>query len=195
MSEKMLRPIQANDWIGKEVGGANTPIREKLLKLFSLLDFIRVKNIDDELITWQVMDDSKEDISFDNSSSTVPMKITHRDPPDVYQLEPGEIGIINGKSGYLMIEALVKKMMSKDVIRKFPQVAPGVARNFAFSDDKKQQDYIKLIYLGIYVPGEEFEDQADNEVGNDLGLSNEQPENQYQEIGQPKPKRRKAVPR
>lgn len=195
MNEQMLRPIQANDWVGKDVGGANTPLREKLIKLFGPLDFVRVKNIDNELVVWQYMPESKEDISFDNSTSTVPMKIVHREAPDVYQLEPGVVGIVGGASAYLMIELLVKKLMSKDVIRKFPTVAPGVARNFAFSDDKKQQDYIKLIFLGKYIPGQEFDAPPADNVDNDLGLNDEQPQGQYQEIGQPKVSTRKRVPR
>jgi hypothetical protein len=98
------------------------------------------------------MSESKEHISFDTSSSTVPMKNTYREPPEVYRLEPGQSAVLIGGNAYMMVESLVKQMMVKKTISRHPNMKPGQALNFNFSDDSAQGSWIPQIYLGKVNP-------------------------------------------
>lgn len=149
----LLQPIVADSYIGKVPVGANTTLHEKLLKLFNPTDFVRVINIDTEPYVWQYMPASKENVTFDMDSSTVPMKNTYREAPEIYQLQPGQSAIIVGSSAYLMIEGLIKRMIAEQTISRQPNMQPGQARKFAYGDDIKQQELIKEIYLGKEMPG------------------------------------------
>jgi hypothetical protein len=149
MEEQLLKPLDSAPQATIE---NNTLFREKLMKRFSAIDFVRVINPDTEDFTWQFMPQSKEVETFDNTSSTVPMKNTHREPPEVYKLAPGESAVIQGANAYVMIEALGKRLMAKKVISKTPEIAPGQARQLGFSDDLRQQEVIDMIYLGKNMP-------------------------------------------
>lgn len=169
----LLQPIVADSYVGKIPAGANTTLHEKLLKLFNPTDFVRVINIDTQPYIWQYMPASKENITFDMDSSTVPMKNTYREPPEVYELQPGQSAIIVGASAYLMIEGLIKRMISEETIARQSNMQPGQARKFAYGDDIKQQELIKEIYLGKEMPGataplgEPTEPETSEESGTD----------------------------
>jgi hypothetical protein len=162
---------------------------EKLSKLFGPLDFVKVINPDTEPYIWQWLPPSKEDISFDGG--TVPMKITTRGEPEVWKLEPGQSGTLVGGNAYVMIDGMVKLMMTKKTISRNPNMPPGVARNFNFSDDIAQQEWINQIYLGIDDPfasgataapaAQPNVDEIARQIDNDLGLTSAPRNTQSQE--------------
>lgn len=177
--DQLLQPIQVDEWHGKQVGQLPLTLREKLLKLFSATDFVRVINIDTEPFTWQYMPSQKEHISFDTTTSTVPMKSTFREPPEVYQLAPGQSAIIIGASAFLMIESLIKHMISEEAVSRDggTRILPGArSRKFAYSDDVKQHELIERIYLGKHMPGMNIPSkpaESTSTIENDLGITNE----------------------
>lgn len=180
-SEGLLQPIADPSLLYTPHSGKSTAIREKLADLFTATEFVRVQNVDDEPFIWQYMPDAKEHIEFDTSSSTVPQKITYRDAPEVYMLQPGEAKPVIGGCAYMMIEGLVKKMMSKKVIANQPNVKPGESRNFNFSDDQQQVEWIEKIYLGKWTPTSYSaplptpEPVSTRSIDEDLGLGNISP--------------------
>jgi hypothetical protein len=121
---------------------------------------------------------SKEHVSFDNTTSTVPMKDTYRESPEVYRLNPGQSAIIVGASAYLMIEGLIKRVVAEETIARDGQgrIMPGGrSRKFAFSDDLRQQQLIDKIYLGKYIPGmslsnTESSNLTESSIEKDLGI-------------------------
>lgn len=180
----MLQPLQDTKLANLPKSGHSTSIREKLADLFGATEFVRVINPDTENYYWQYLPLEKEHINFDSSSSTVPMKITYRDSPEVYLLEPSQSAIIIGANAYLMIEGLVKKLMSKKAIQRTPTMRPGEARNFNFSDDAAQHDWIRDIYLGKAMPSIMPINASTNkpeqlyqpdDIDNDLGLTSDAP--------------------
>ncbi len=120
--------------------------RQRLVELFGATDFVKVKNIDDEVLWWQYLPATKETHSF--SGSTVPMKETSRGIPEQYSIAPGETKILMGENAYMMLEVLYKKMAAKKVIRENPNVPKTQVRNFNFTDSGKQEIFIKQAYLG-----------------------------------------------
>lgn len=179
MEDQLLQPIQVDTWQGQHTGQPPLTLREKLMKLFDATDFVRVQNIDTEPFTWQYMPAGKEHISFDTTTSTVPMKETFRDPPEIYRLNPGQSAIIVGASAFLMIEGLVKRMISEEAVSRDREYAGvrilpgGKSRKFSFADDVKQQELIDRIYLGKHIPGMSLPEPKTATIEEDLGLDNE----------------------
>jgi hypothetical protein len=200
--DQFLQPLQTDTWVGKETQDERLTLRERLMKLFDATDFVRVMNIDTEPFTWQYMPAQKEHISFDTTTSTVPMKETFREPPEVYQLMPAQSAIIVGASAFIMIEALIKRMVSEEAVsrdREYPgvKILPGGrSRKFAFSDPIKQQELISRIYLGKHMPGMSVSTPAEtSRVEEDLGLTEippvvNEPERQEPQRRQGRPPRR-----
>jgi hypothetical protein len=157
--------------------GRSTSCIEKLSKLFIGTDFVKVINPDTEPFVWQWLPPHKEEVSFTDGS--VPMKITHRGDPEVWKLEGGQSGTIVGSNAYVMIDGLVKRMMSKKAIARQPNTKPGENRNFNFSDDIAQQEWINVIYLGVDNPYEQVasvevptDQEVNRQIDDDLGLTN-----------------------
>jgi hypothetical protein len=175
---ELLKPIQADQYEGQPVNPnsiiiatGQVKLRMKLMKLFSATDFVKVINIDDQPFRWQYMPAQNEEITFDVSSSTVPMKNVHREPPEVYEIAPQQTAIIVGASAYLMIEGLIKQCLASRATRERPNIGPGQARQFGFDDDIKQDEYVKQIYLGKQFPGQEEAPEPTHNVEEDLGLA------------------------
>ena len=118
--------------------------REKLMKRFAAHDFVRVINVDNEPFIWQYLPSSAEDFEF----TPDPMKITHRGEVEMYRLDPGQSEVIVGENAYLMIEGLYKKLSAKKMIGGRPDLGPGQARNFNWTDGYAQDEWINKIYLG-----------------------------------------------
>lgn len=169
--------------------------RERLMKRFAAHEWVRVINIDNEAFTWQYMPEHNEKFEF----TPDPMKITYRGDPEMYILSPGEDEVIIGENAFVMIEALYKKVISKRVIAKSPNMQPGQARAFNWTDGIAQDELIDRIFLGKESPrfstdeprvdaligtpapfkggGEYYEPQTPNanQVAKDLGLDDPQP--------------------
>jgi len=178
MNDQLLQPINDPSLLQATHSGRSSSIREKLSDMFTATEYVRVINPDTEAHVWQYLPASKERIEFDTSSSTVPQKITYRDTPEVYKLDPGQSAVIPGANAYLMIETLTKRLMAKRVIAREPNVKPGQARNFNFSDDAAQVNWINEIYLGKAMPtmasteapsAKEVEAEQ-HEIDKDLGI-------------------------
>lgn len=176
--------INNNDPNAPRVYGTSTnnnreTFRERLMRRFAAHEYVRVINIDDEPVMWQYMPEHGETIEF----TADPMKITYRTEPELWQLEAGQDEVLVGANAYLMIDVLYKKLVSKKVINRTPNIAPGQARNFNWTDGTAQEDLIDRIYLGKEKPEFIFEPvtpKADargslaDQVAKDLGLDDGQ---------------------
>lgn len=151
--------------------------RERLMKRFAAHEWVRVINIDSEPFTWQYMPEHEENFEF----TPDPMKITYRGQPEMYQLQPGEDEVIIGENAFVMIDALYKKVISKRAIAKNPDMAPGQARAFNWTDGVAQDELIDRIYLGkesprfstdpaIPAPGTGVTYDLQDQIAKDLGL-------------------------
>lgn len=122
--------------------------RERLMNRFAAHDWVRVINIDNEGFRWQYLPSHAEEFEF----TPDPMKITRRGEVEAYGLAPGESEVIIGENAYVMIEALYKKIVSKKVIAKNPELPSSTARNFNWTDGIMQDELINRIYLGKESP-------------------------------------------
>lgn len=138
---------QASTYGTQQINNSLT-FRERLMERFQAHEYVRVINIDNVPITWQYLPSHAEEISYTSD----PMKITHRGPVEVYMLNPGESEVLIGECAYLMMENLYKQIIAKKTIERTPEVDPGQARNFNFSDAQRQEEYIDRILLGKESP-------------------------------------------
>lgn len=122
--------------------------RERLMERFDAHEWVRVINIDDENFRWQYLPAHAEKFEF----TADPMKVTYRDSVEAYLLEPGESEVIIGENAYVMIEALYKKLITKKVISRSPNISNTTARNFNWTDGGAQDEMIDRIYLGKESP-------------------------------------------
>lgn len=174
----LLKPVNDPSLIKPGHSGRSTTALEKLSKMFGATDFVKVINPDTEAYIWQWLPPQKEEVSFDSSSSTVPVKITYRGEPEVWKIEAGQSGTLVGANAYIMIDGLVKRLMAKRTIARQPNMERGAARNFNFSDDVAQQEWINEIYLGIDSPFDNAvqtthtptDEDVTRQVDADLGL-------------------------
>lgn len=142
--------------------------RERLMDRFAAHEWVRVINPDNEPYAWYYLPSHNESFTY----TADPMKITQRGDVEAYMLKPGESEVILGENAYVMIEGLYKKMAGKAAIRKTPNVQPGVARSYNWSDGLQQEEFIKQIYLGKESPT--FSDKATLEdVKKDLEIVHE----------------------
>lgn len=200
---KLLKPEQDSSLIQQGFNGRSTTILDKVSKLFSPTEWVDVINPDTEAFVWQYLPPEKEQISFDSSSTTVPHRIMHRDDPEVYKLEPGQSATLMGGNAYVMLDGLVKRMMAKRTISRNPNVPPGQARNFNFSDDMAQEQWINEIYLGKANPYDAAIPQEDtpialdeafvSQIDNDLGLTDASLQEALQPVKHPGGRPRKTA--
>ncbi|SRR5216117_238679 len=140
--------INTNDVYGTQTVDTAKTFRERLMKRFAAHEWVRVINIDNEPFRWQYLPAHSEEFEF----TPDPMKITRRGEVEVYLLNPGASEVILGECAYLMIENLYKKLVSKKTIQRRPDVGPGQARNFNWTDPQSQEELIDRIYLGKESP-------------------------------------------
>jgi hypothetical protein len=142
-----MAKVKKAEFYGASGGSGSTTFREKLASRFKATDFVRVINIDDEPFRWQYMPTAKEHITvLPDYTDDV-----QRENPEVYELAPGESQVLLGENAFLMIEALYKQLTAKKVVAG-STVEPGQARNFNFSDDLRQEEFINDIYMGKETP-------------------------------------------
>jgi hypothetical protein len=177
----ILKPVNDPSLLAPTHTGRSTSCMEKLSKMFGPTDFVKVINPDTEAYIWQWLPPQKEEISFDSSQSTVPVRIMYRGEPEVWKIEPGQSGTLVGANAYVMIDGLVKRLMAKKTISRNPNIAPGQSRNFNFSDDVAQQEWINEIYLGtdnpfdrpesVHVTNTPTNDDLNRQIDDDLGIA------------------------
>lgn len=178
---KLLQPLSPSEVPENRAHtGRSTTCLMKLSEMFGPADFVKVINPDTEDYLWQWLPPQKEHISFDTSSSTVPMRVVYREDPETWKIDAGQSGTLVGANAYVMIDGLVKRMMAKRVVSRNPDVKPGQARNFNFSDDQAQIEWINEIYLGIDNPFDHSEarttnrptnENVDRQINADLGIA------------------------
>lgn len=122
--------------------------RERLTDRFAAHEWVRVINPDDEAFYWQYLPTHAEKHDF----TPDPMKITYREDPEQYMLEPGESEVLLGENAYVMIEALYKKLVAKKKVAESPDIPETRARNFNWTDANLQEQWIDKIYLGREEP-------------------------------------------
>lgn len=144
-----LNKEEAEDQLRSQNVNPRAMFRERLMDRFAAHEWVRVINLDDEDYYWQYMPSHAETFEF----TPDPMKVTHREPAEVWVLSPGKSEVILGENAYIMIEGLYKKLVAKGYMKKNgPAAERNPGRNFNWSDARQQEDLIDKIYLGKESP-------------------------------------------
>lgn len=155
--------IQKNDLKPFEIYGqdetdVSLTIRQRLMQRFAAHEHVQVKNIDDEPIEWQYLPDYAEHSHLTDEG----IKVTERDDPELWRIEPGETEVLVGSCAYFMIENLYKKVVIKKVgIVEHPSSAKQI-KNFNFKDPVRAEKIISEIYIGKVTPS--FNQSQPNEI-------------------------------
>lgn len=143
-----LNPKSNNATYGTSPANNSLTFRERLMERFLSHEYVRVINVDNEPVRWQYMPAHSESETITSD----PMKVVTRGDVEVYLLNPGESEVLLGENAYIMIEVLYKQIVTKRTISSSPDMQPGQARNFNFTDAIKQEEYINKIFLGKESP-------------------------------------------
>lgn len=148
MPQIKTEDIGKHDIYGDSDIDVSITIRDRLLKRFKAHELIQVMNIDDERFEWQFLPDHAET----NTLTEEGIKVTEREDPELWAIEPGETDVMTGACGFLMIENLYKKVVIKRVgIVEHPDNAKQI-KNFNFKDPVRAEQIIDLIFLGKVTP-------------------------------------------
>lgn len=120
---------------------------ERIRKRFRPHDTVRVMNIDNEMVEWQVLNEDDESFTMDED-----IKIIERNRPELFRLSPGEEDILEGYQAYIMIEVLFKKMAIKKIGVNEHPLDEREIKNFSFDDPNAQEHMIDKIFLGKVSP-------------------------------------------
>lgn len=124
-------------------------MRERIKQRFRPTDTVQVRNITNQEISWQYMDEQDESYTIEDDTN---IKITERDDPSLWILKPGEYDVLQGANAYLMIEALYKLVcVMKTGIILHPLDEREV-RNFSFDDPERQEQFIDAVFKGKITP-------------------------------------------
>lgn len=143
--------IQSND---------SRPFRERLIERFKAHEFVRVKNIDDEIFEWQWLPSTEEMILADGDMRpTVGRRFFNEDYSKMFHgneqywgIEAGQEEVLLGENAYLFIEGLYKRVTAKRILDKVPVVEKYQARNFNWGDANMQEILIDEIFRGVESP-------------------------------------------
>jgi hypothetical protein len=148
MPQVKAEDIKPFDIYGKDEIDNSITFRERLMQRFQAHEHVQVMNIDDEPIQWQYLPDHAEKITMTDEGT----RITMRDDPELWRIEPGETDVLIGGCAYIMIEALYKKLVIKKVgVVEHPESARQI-RNFNFKDPIRAEQIIDMIYQGKVSP-------------------------------------------
>jgi hypothetical protein len=150
--------VKPFDVYGKDIIDNSIIFRERLIHRFKAHETVQVKNIDDEPITWQFLPSYAETTTITDEGT----RITTREEPEYWRLDPGETDVLTGDCAYHMIEKLYKQLIVKKVgVVEHPTSSKQI-RNFNFKDPINAEKYIDLIYQGKVTPS--FNQLQSNEV-------------------------------
>lgn len=140
----------------------NKTFRERLIDRFAPHEYVRVKNLDDEPLEWEWMPSTGEQESFtDNGAVRVisgrrsfTSDFSHQIPGNErrWVMNAGDEEVLLGENAYLMIEALYKKLVTKQVVAASPNQEQTKARNFNWNDGKRQEETINKIIIRVEKP-------------------------------------------
>lgn len=158
MPRIQVSDVKPADIYGQEEIDYTITVRERLMTRFAAHEHVQVMNIDDEAIEWQFLPDHAETSSVTDEG----IKITYRDDPELWRIEPGETDVLIGSCAFIMIESLYKKLVIKKVgIVEHPDTAKQI-RNFNFKDPIRAEKFIDLIFQGKVSPS--FNQMQPNQV-------------------------------
>lgn len=148
MPQVKPQDVKSFDIYGQDDIDVTITFRERLLTRFAAHEMVQVMNIDDEPMEWQFLPDHAETSSLTDEG----IKITYREEPEVWRIEPGETDYMTGSCAFIMIENLFKKLVIKKVgIVERPSSAKEI-RNFNFKDPIRAEKFIDMIYMGKVSP-------------------------------------------
>jgi hypothetical protein len=140
--------IQPFEIYGQDIIDNSIIFRERLMHRFKAHETVQVINIDDDVIEWQFMPSYAEIVTITDEGT----RITTREDPEFWRLEPGETDVLTGDCAYHMIEKLYKQIIVKKVgVVEHPTSSKQI-RNFNFKDPINAEKYIDLIYQGKVTP-------------------------------------------
>lgn len=142
---------------GTETVENTIPFQERLMRLFKPQEFVTIKNVDDEPVYWQYMPIENEQVGFSEDGM---QKITTREDPEMWVIQPGESEVVVGASAYRALDVMYKAYTAKSVLRKFkdpsqPQFNEKnehLPKNFNFADGGAQDRFLDLAYIGKATP-------------------------------------------
>lgn len=133
------------------------PFQERLMRLFKPQEFVTIMNIDDEAVYWQYMPAENEQVGYSEDGM---QKITTREDPEMWVIQPGESEVLVGASAYRALDVMYKNWSAKSTLKKFsdptkPQFNEKnehLPKNFNFADGGAQERFIELAYIGKATP-------------------------------------------
>lgn len=142
---------------GAEKVENSIPFQERLMRLFKPQEFVTIMNIHDEPIFWQYMPIENEEIGYSEDGM---QKITTRQDPEMWQINPGDTEVIVGGSAYRALDVMYKAWTANSTLKRFsdpsaPQFNEKnehLPKNFNFADGGAQERFIELAYLGKATP-------------------------------------------
>lgn len=140
--------VKPLDIYGQDEIDHTITIRERLLNRFKAHEHVQVMNIDDEPIEWQYVPDYAEEVTITDEGT----KVTTREDPELWRIEPGETDVLIGSCAFIMIDKLYKTLVIKKVgIVETPKSAKEI-KNFNFKDPIRAENFIDLIFQGKVNP-------------------------------------------
>lgn len=118
--------------------------RERVRKLFRPGDQVKVRNITNQLLEWQWMDEQEETFTIEDDTN---IKITERGDPGLWRLGPGEIDYLPGSCAYVMLDVQYKMICVMKLGVVLHPLDEREVRNFSFDDPEKQQLFLEAAFI------------------------------------------------
>lgn len=135
----------------------NIPFQEKLMGLFKPQEFVTVKNITDEPITWQYMPADNEEEKFSEDGM---QRMIMRENPEMWYIPAGGTEVLVGANAYRALDVIYKAYMATSTLKKYrdpssqlyDKEGQHLPRNFNYADSGAQDTFIEKAYLGKAIP-------------------------------------------
>lgn len=124
---------------------SNLTMRERMKKLFRPSDTVKVRNVTNQKLKWQWLDEEDEDYTIEDETN---IKIVQREDPGVWELDGGQTDILPGSCAYIMIEQQFKMVCIMKTGIVITPHAENEIRNFSFDDPEAQERFISMVFAG-----------------------------------------------
>lgn len=141
--------VAPQDLYGVSKVDNNLSMRERIKERFRPSDTVEVKNITNQEITWQWLDEEDESYSIEDDTN---IKIVEREDPSLWVLGAGETDVLPGACAYLMIEALFKLVCVMKIGIVLHPLDEREVKNFSFDDPERQEQFIDAVFVGKLTP-------------------------------------------
>lgn len=137
--------VKPSDLYGMTKVDTNLSFRERVRKKWRPGDTVQVRNITNQTLEWQWLDEQDEEYVIEDDTN---IKITDRDDPGLWRIGPGETDVLPGSCAYLMADAQYKMICVMKTGIVINPLSEREIRNFSLDDPEKQEQFITEIYEG-----------------------------------------------